>query len=322
VEFVQYWSERTGLSQRQLLSSLAVPESTFHSWRNRKGTANRHNGLVPKAHWLTEAEREAIVAYYHAHHAAISYRWREGYRRLSYMMLDDDVVAASPSSVYRVLKKADLIQSWSKSPSRKGKGFDQPLRPHEHWHIDICYVNITGTFYYLCSILDGYSRAILHWELREQMQESDVELVIERARERFADALAAHAKGPRLISDNGPQFIAGEFKKYLREVGMSHVRTSPYYPQSNGKKERYFKTLKGECIRRKTPLSLEEARRVIDQFVDYYNSERLHSAIGYVAPMDKLLGKHVEIMAERKRKLKAAQQARAASYANRLKTAA
>lgn len=309
---------RTGLSRRQLLSSLAVPESTFHSWRNRKGTANRHNAQVPKAHWLTEAEREAIVAYYHTHHAAIGYRWREGYRRLAYMMLDDDGVAASPSSVYRVLKNADLIQVWSKSPSRKGKGFDQPLRAHQHWHIDISYVNIVGTFYYLCSILDGYSRAILHWELREQMKEPDVELVIERAREQFADALAA----PRLISDNGPQFISGEFKKYLREVGMSHVRTSPYYPQSNGKKERYFKTLKGECIRRQTPLSLDEARRVITQFVDYYNNERLHSAIGYIAPMDKLLGKDVEIMAERKRKLKAAQEARAVSYASLLNAAA
>jgi len=242
------------------------------------------------------------------------------------MMLDDDVVAASPSSVYRVLKKADLIQPWSKSPSRKGKGFDQPLRPHEHWHIDISYVNIMGTFYYLCSILDGYSRAILHWELREQMQETDVEMVVQRAREAFA--LAIHIgdgispKGPRLISDNGPQFIAGDFKSYLREVGMSHVRTSPYYPQSNGKKERYFKTLKGECIRRKTPLSLEEARRVIGQYVEYYNGERLHSAIGYIAPMDKLLGKDAKIMAERKRKLKTAQEARAASYANRLKAAA
>lgn len=273
---------------------------------------------MPKAHWLTEAECEAIVAYYHDHHAAIGYRWREGYRRLTYMMLDADVAAASPSSVYRVLKKADLIQPWSKSPSRKGDGFDQPLRPHEHWHIDIAYINITGTFYYLCSILDGYSRTILHWELRERMKEADVELVVERARERFADALAA----PRLISDNGPQFIAGEFKNYLREVGMSHVRTSPYYPQSNGKKERYFKTLKGECIRRQTPLSLEEARRVIGQFVDYYNNERLHSAIGYIAPMDKLLGKDLEIMAERKRKLKAAQQARATNYAKQLKAAA
>ena len=273
---------------------------------------------MPKAHWLTEAECEAIVAYCHDHHAAIGYRWREGYRGLTYMMLDADVAAASPSSVYRVLKKADLIQPWSKSPSRKGDGFDQPLRPHEHWHIDIAYINITGTFYYLCSILDGYSRTILHWELRERMKEADVELVVERARERFADALAA----PRLISDNGPQFIAGEFKNYLREVGMSHVRTSPYYPQSNGKKERYFKTLKGECIRRQTPLSLEEARRAIGQFVDYYNNERLHSAIGYIAPMDKLLGKDLEIMAERKRKLKAAQQARATNYAKQLKAAA
>jgi putative transposase len=149
------------------------------------------------------------------------------------------------------------------------------VRPHEHWHVEFSYINICGTFFYLCSLLDGYSRFLVHWEIRESMTERDVETIGQRARERFPEAR------PRIISDNGPQFIAWEFKQFIRLCGMTHVRTSPYYPQSNGKMERWFKTLKGECIRVKTPLSLEDARRLVAEFVAHYNTVRLHSAIGY-----------------------------------------
>ena len=214
------------------------------------------------------------------------------------MMLDADVVAVSPSSVYRVLCDAGLMKKHNCKPSLKGKGFDQPAKPHEHWHVDVTYINIAGTFFYLCSLLDGYSRFIVHWEIRMSMTESEVETIIQRARERFPDAR------PRIISDNGPQFIAKDFKEFIRICGMTHVRTSPYYPQSNGKMERWYQTLKGECIRVKTPLSLEDARRIVADFVAHYNEVRLHSAIGYVAPADKLAGREPAIFAERDRKLR------------------
>jgi len=162
----------------------------------------------------------------------------EGYRRLAFMMINQEVVAASPSSVYRVLAGVGLLDRWHKKPSKKGTGFIQPLRPHEHWHIDISYLNLGGTFYYLCSILDGASRAIVHWEIREQMTETDVECILARARERYPD------ERPRIISDNGPQFVAKDFKEFIRLTGMTHVRTAPYYPQSNGKIERWHKTLR------------------------------------------------------------------------------
>ena len=198
------------------------------------------------------------------------------------MMLDADVVAVSPSSVYRVLREAGLIKSHKYKPSLKGKGFVQPLRPHEHWHVDVSYINVAGTFFYLCGLLDGCSRYIVHWEIREGMTEAEVETIIQRGREHFP------GEHPRIISDNGPQFIAKDFKEFIRICGMTHVRTSPYYPQSNGKIERWHKTLKGECIRVKTPLSLEDARRIVTDFVAHYNEVRLHSAIGYVTPADKL----------------------------------
>jgi len=297
VEFVQYWQQRAELKVSQLLSWLELSNSKYYNWQKRQGQANQHNGQVPKHHWLLAEEKSAIEAYAREHPD-------EGYRRLSYMMLDENVAAVSPSSVYRTLIEADLIKRWVKTPSRKGQGFDQPDQAHQHWHIDISYLNLSGTFYYLCSILDGYSRYLVHWEIREQMTETEVEIILQRAREKFPMAR------PRIISDNGPQFIARDFKHFIRDCGMTHVRTSPYYPQSNGKIERWHKTLKGDCIRPKTPLSLADARRVVDRFVRYYNDTRLHSAIGYVTPKDRLSGHDQTIFRERKRKLNQARKRR------------
>jgi len=225
---------------------------------------------------------------------------------VEYMMMDDDIVAASPSSVYRVLTNASLLRRWNRKPSKKGTGFIQPLKPHEHWHIDISYINICGTFYYLCSILDGFSRYIVHWEIRQSMTEADVEIILQRARERFPDAR------PWIISDNGPQFISKDFKEFIRISGITHVKTSAYYPQSNGKLERYHKTIKGTCIRVRTPLSLDDARAIVADFVDHYNTRRLHSAIGYITPKDKLEGRAEMILAGRDAKLAAAREARKA----------
>lgn len=115
----------------------------------------------------------------------------------------------------------------------------------------------------------------------------------------------------RIISDNGPQFIAKDFKEYIRISGMTHVRTSPFYPQSNGKLERWYRTVKHESIRPHCPLNVEDARRIVDEFVVYYNIKRLHSAIGYITPKDKLEGREQKIFADRDRKLKAAREIRA-----------
>ena len=189
---------------------------------------------MPRDHWLTADEKVKILDF----HSEFPL---EGYRRQAFMMIDRDVVAASPSSVYRVLKNAGLMDRFARKPSLKGTGFVQPLQPHEHWHIDIAYVNVAGTFLFLCSVLDGCSRAIVHWELAEAMKEEQVELILQRAKEKFP------GHHPRVISDNGPQFIARDFKQFIRLAGMTHVRTSPYYPQSNGKIERWHRSITRYC---------------------------------------------------------------------------
>jgi transposase InsO family protein len=296
MDFVNDWSVKSDIPVTRFVGWLGVGSSKFYAWRRRYGKVNEHNGKVPRDFWLEPWERDAIVGYYDAHP-------REGYRRLAFMMLDEDVAAVSPTTVWRVLHQAGLLRRWS-GKTTKGQGFEQPLEPHEHWHIDVSYVNIRGTFYYLCSILDGCSRYVVHWDIRESMTEADIEIVLQKARERYPDAR------PRIISDNGPQFIAKDFKEFIRISGMTHVKTSPYYPQSNGKIERWHQSLKRECIRPGTPLTLEDAQRITAEYVEHYNTRRLHFAIGYVTPQDRLEGRQQQIFDERDRKLEAARKER------------
>jgi transposase InsO family protein len=292
VDFVRHWTEKTELPTTRLVHWLGIARSKFFQWTKRYGRINEHNAWVPRDHWLSAAEKTAILDFHQLFPL-------EGYRRLAFMMLDRDLVAVSPSSVYRVLRDAGLLRR-SATTTRKGTGFQQPLTAHEHWHVDVSYLNIRGTFYFLCSVLDGYSRSVLHWDVRESMKEREIEVIVQTAREKFPGV------APRIISDNGPQFIAKEFKTFVRLCGMTHVRTSPYYPQSNGKIEAFHREIKRECIRPRTPLSLEDAKQSIDQYVSHYNEVRLHGALGYITPKDQLEGKAEPIFAERDRKLAAA----------------
>jgi putative transposase len=297
VDFVRRWAEPAELASTRMLGWIGLGERKFRDWRSRYGKTNEHNHWMPRDHWLEAWEKEKILACYREYPL-------EGYRRWAFMMLDRDIVAVSPSSVYRVLKAEGLLADRWQKPSRKGRGFVQPLAPHEHWHIDFSYVNVGGTFYYLCSVLDGCSRYVVAWDIREAMKEADAELVLQRAREEHPQAR------PQIISDNGPQFVAKDFKEFLRLWQTSHVFTSPHYPQSNGKLERFHRTLKEQAIRPKTPLTLADARRVVQEFVNHYNLVRLHSALGYVTPKDRLEGRHLEIYQARDRKLEAAREAR------------
>ena len=299
MDFVNGWSEKAEVPLCRFIGWLGIAKSKFYNWHARYGKVNEHNGRIPRDFWLEDWEKQAIVEFYHDHPD-------EGYRRLTFMMLDADVVAVGPTSVWRVLHERGLLDPWNRAVSKKGTGFVQPLLPHEHWHVDVSYINICGTFYYLCSVLDGCSRFIVHWDIRESMREADVEIILDRSKEAFPEAR------PRIISDNGPQFIAKDFKEFIRISGMTHVRTSPYHPQSNGKVERWHGSLKSECIRPGTPLSLDDARRLVAGYVEHYNEARLHSAIGFVTPRTMLEGRAPQIFAERDRKLEAAREQRKA----------
>src|SRR6202158_2121366 len=125
------------------------------------GRGTGQNGWVPRDFWLEDWEKQAIIGFHLKNPL-------EGHRRLTFMMLDADIVAVSPTSVWRVLGQAGVLSQWDRKPAERGTGFEQPLAVHQHWHIDVSYINISGTFYYLCSILDGCSRYIVNWDLRSR----------------------------------------------------------------------------------------------------------------------------------------------------------
>ncbi len=294
----------TEIPTRKLLSYAQLSVGKFYDWQNRYGVPNQYHQPIPKAHWLLDWEKSMIIAYYRQHEYE-----GEGYRRLCYRMIDEDAVYASPSSAYRVLKEASLLNKFRPGKeSKKGRGYIQPTRPHQEWHIDISYVNVRGTFLFLIAIIDGYSRYIVAYDLRVSMEEADVEIVLQRACEKYSN------EHPRVISNRGSQFVSKEFNAYIRSVGLTHTLIAVGYPQSNGKLERFFGTAKRECIRRNSLLSIEDARKTIDRFIEYYNNKRLHSAIDYVAPLDMLMGRREEILKSRDEKLRKVREKRIEYY--------
>lgn len=279
------------LSESALLKLIGLARRKFFDWKNSYGREWKAGFNLPRGHWVQEWEKEAVVDFYTKHDL-------DGYRRCAYMMMDEDIVYIAPSTVYSILKNHGVMRTRTVKRSKKGTGFEQPLKAHEHWHSDITNVTVGDTVYFLISIIDGYSRSVIEWDLRESMKSQDVGIVFQKAKERYPDA------APRCISDNGKQYKCREFRDFVTSNGYTHVTTSPYYPQSNGKQERFHGTLKTECVRVKCPLTKVDAKNVIGDYIEYYNNERLHSAIGYVAPHDKLNGREKVIWNHRDSRLK------------------
>lgn len=298
ISWIRYWSDRVPIKRSYLIDSVGISSSKFYDWSFHYGEIRLKERPFNGWWGITAAEEEAIINYRRSHEF-------EGYRRLCYQMLDENIVAVSPATVYRVLKRNNLLTRWNEpKESGKGRGFTQPVRPHEHWHIDISYVKVQCTFYFLISILDGFSRYIVHSELRVHMEEFDVEIVLQRALEKYP------GMKPRIISDNGSQFVARDFKVFLGEKELTHVRTSVRYPQSNGKIESFHKTIKRECVRKKSLLDLKDARKIINEYIEDYNCVRLHSSINYLTPKDVLEGHREKRLQEREEKLRRAKEKR------------
>lgn len=147
VTYVRAMSEKSGITVARLVGWIGIGMSKYHTWVHRFGSVNIHNGKLVREHWLLAWEYMRILTYRRAH-------LEEGYRRLTYMMLDENIVAVSPSTTYRVLKGAGLLNRWNtKKNTTKGRGFQQPTRIHEHWHTDIKYVNFRGTFLFLITMI-------------------------------------------------------------------------------------------------------------------------------------------------------------------------
>jgi transposase InsO family protein len=280
----------TGIALLTLAVYAGVSRRTFREWLLRVEEETKHNGHIPREHWVTPYEKEAIIRY-------CGDRMELGYRTLCWQMVDADIAAVSPGTVYNVLKKSGLTKKWAEIAEEAKKGFEQPKAVHEQWHIDYSYIRVCGVFYYFVSVMDGYSRKILSWDLCQSMEGLWAEIAVAKVKEKYPFSK------PRIITDNGSQFISKDFWELTRLLEIEHTFTSPGHPQSNGKLERFHRTLKSEHARVSAYFGYEDAKERMGRWIDYYNEKRLHAALYYLPPEDVFLGFMEKRLAERGEKL-------------------
>ena len=278
----------------ELLKIYGINRSTYYGWLKGKGIEKRAaNQRVKSIVQITEEEENKVLEYRKRHPEV-------GYRKLAWMMVDENVVYLTESTVYKVLSKHNMLNGWNKAVDDKDTQKEyrnKPKRIHHHWHVDIAYIKVRNIFYFLIMLLDGYSRFLLDWELMTDMTGRSVEMFIQSAKERYP-----HEK-PMLINDNGSQFISIDFKRLVSRLEIQQVFTRRNHPQTNGKIERMNGTVKSEAIRPGCPVSYQEAWNILNDYSYRYNYQRLHAGINYLRPADMFFGRDQLILQERKQKL-------------------
>jgi transposase InsO family protein len=221
-------------------------------------------------------------------------------RELAWHITDREGYFISESSVYRILKSYDLITSPAYIVMKASDKFSSPTKKvNELWQTDFTYFKIIGWgWYYLSSVMDDYSRYIISWKLFTTMSANDVKATLDMALEKTGVSQVKVKQRPRLLSDNGPCYISGELRKYLDKNEIGHTRGAPYHPQTQGKIERYHRTMKNIILLQKYffPWELE---REIEKFIEYYNNERYHESINNLIPRDVFYGRDREIITRR-----------------------
>jgi transposase InsO family protein len=292
---VERAQEQSGESLSWILSELGLTRSVYYDWLERLREGTLADRLVvprsPKAALPEEVEK--VVDYAKA-------QPREGYRRLAWMMVDEDVAYLTPSTVYRILDRYDLLYRWKRPEPGYGRKVPEATYPNEVWHVDLMYLWVRGRWYFLVSVLDSYSRFIVHWELALSMRAQEIAEIIATALEKVP------GKKPKIVRDNGSQFIAKEWREVIRHFELEEIPIRARHPQSNGRIERYHRSVREEAFGDREVEDFYQARDLLRQWVRYYNEERLHSALNYLRPVDYYDGDPEALLAERKRKLMAA----------------
>ncbi len=291
--------EGTDLPARQTLRQLGVPRSTFYGWYQRyveQGFDALHDKKpAARGRWnaIPEKVQEEVLD------LALE-RTDLSPRELACRYTDEKRYFVSESSVYRILKAADLITSPAYILMSASDSFKDPTRRvHEMWQTDFTYFRIINWgWYYLSTVLDDFSRYIIAWKLSPTMGATDVTETLDQALAITGVDQVQVKHRPRLLSDNGPAYLSGELREYLGDRKMAHTRGAPYHPQTQGKIERYHRTMKNEVKLQHYyfPWELEAALR---DFVAYYNNERYHEAIENVTPADVYFGRRFEVLTER-----------------------
>jgi transposase InsO family protein len=298
---VQQTKRRSGWPVRRTLKQLGVSPASYYRWR---GEAGRAKVLAPEAsrpvqvYEATDEEKRAVRAYALKHPGI-------RHRELAWRMVDEGVAYLSPSTVYRILKGENLVCPWRRRTKRTREEEEKARRPDEIWATDLMYVVIGGRTYYLVNFLDEYSRMIVHHALVPSMDGMTVSIEAQGAIEKLLRERGGEipTQGmPRLRSDNGSCYISREFRGVLDEHGLHHNRIKPHCPEENGVVERSNRTLR-EALEGEELTDLLQARGVIARIIEWYNAERLHSALGYLRPMDYYRGDPAALHEARRRKM-------------------
>lgn len=298
-EEVKRTKKRSGWPAGRTLAALGVTRSTYYRWLREEAWAKAQPAEPPKPVQPYEAlpeEKEAVKAYALKHPEL-------RHRELTWRMVDEDVAYLGASTVYRILREAKLVCPWRRRSKRRREEDEKATRPDEIWATDIKYVWVGERDYFLVSFLDEYSRYIVHQELLWGMDGQTVSVEAQAALETLAkDACGALEERPKIRSDNGSCYISREFGAVLDEHELSHKRIKPHCPEENGLMERANRTI-GEALEGEELTDYLQARRVIARVIRWYNEERLHSALGFLRPVDFYRGKPEELYAVRRRKL-------------------
>lgn len=292
--------QRSGFSIQRTLSSLGISPSSYYRWqRGEPGKGEPATRLPQKLVQCFEAtlEEKRVVRKYACQHTELRHR------ELAFRMVDENVAYLSPSTVYRILKEFNLVSPWQRRTKRQRSNWEKAQRPNERWGTDLMYLRIGAGQYYLVTFLDEYSRYLVHWELLTDMSSISVSLAAGKAVSQEAKAWQGKAvTPPQIRSDNGSCYISREFKSVLSEHGLTHQRIRPHCPEENGLVERSNRTLRTAL--EEQPLgSREEAEETIERVVQWYNDERLHSALNFLRPQDYYRGEPARLIETRRLKL-------------------
>ena len=291
--------EGAALSVTRTIQELEVNRSTFYGWY-RRFHEDGYDGLAdrkptPHQFWnkIPEPVKEQVVD------IALDQLGKSP-RELAWFITDTQEYYISESSVYRILKAYDLITSPAYVVITASAKFKKPTRRvHELWQTDFLYFKIVGWgWYYLSSVLDDYSRYLIAWKLCRSMSATDVQETLDLAINQTGITSVHIRHRPRLLSDNGPCYLSQELSKYLDDRRMKHTRGAPYHPQTQGKIERYHRSMKNVITlpHYYVPWELEKE---IAAFVDYYNDHRYHESLNNVTPADVYYGRDKEILSMR-----------------------
>ena len=293
--------EHTDLPVRATLRQLDIPPSTFYGWYGRYVDggfdALEDKKPPPRARWNKISERVCAEV------VELALQKTElSARELACHYTDDRRYFLSESSVYRILKAHDLITSPAYVLMSASDAFKNPTRRvHEMWQTDFTYLRVINWgWYYLSTVLDDFSRYIIAYKLRPTMAATDVTETLDEALALTGVQSVRVRQRPRLLSDNGPAYVSKDLKDYLNDRGMTHTRGRPYHPQTQGKIERYHRSMKNvvKLEHYHFPWQLEQA---IGDFVAYYNNERYHESLENVTPVDVYSGRHREVLSDRKK---------------------